>query len=100
MSGKIWSGIAANMACDGSIQAHFPRLGVVPLRVALIGAEQPWVGAFSRRVMELNFAEDREINQPEVMAGILSDLGLPGSAIVEEAQSEATKARLREQTDR
>src|SRR5919197_5246977 len=34
----------------------FPRLGVVPARVALLGAEQPWIGAFCRQVMELNFA--------------------------------------------
>jgi 2-hydroxychromene-2-carboxylate isomerase len=24
----------------------FPRLGVLPLRIALLGADQPWIGAF------------------------------------------------------
>ena len=42
----------------------FPRLGVLPSRVALLGANQPWIGAFCRRVMELNFALDQDINQP------------------------------------
>ena len=77
----------------------FPRLGVLPLRIVLLGAEQPWVGAFSRRVMELNFALDQDINQPEQMAPILSDLRLPTVDILAEAQSDPIKTRLREQTD-
>ena len=77
----------------------FPRLGVLPLRIVLLGAEQPWVGAFCRKVMELNFAHDRDINHPEQMAPILTELGLPGSDIIQQAQSEPIKARLREQTD-
>ncbi|MHB8815205.1 MAG: DsbA family protein [Steroidobacteraceae bacterium] len=77
----------------------FPRLGVLPLRIVLLGAEQPWVGAFSRRVMELNFALDRDINQPDAMAPILRELRLPTADILAEAQSDPIKTRLREQTD-
>src|SRR5271157_4601029 len=60
----------------------FPRLGVLPLRVALLGAEHPWIGAFCRQVMELNFVLDEDINQPERLAPILTELGLPASAIL------------------
>jgi 2-hydroxychromene-2-carboxylate isomerase len=77
----------------------FPRLGVLPLRIVLLGAQQPWVGAFSRKVMELNFALDQDINHPDQMAPILTGLGLPSSDILEQAQSEPIKTRLREQTD-
>jgi len=77
----------------------FPRLGVLPLRIVLLGAEQPWVGAFCRKVMELNFALDQDINHPDQIAPILTELGLPSSDILEHAQSEPIKARLREQTD-
>ena len=35
----------------------FPRLGVLPLRVVLSAAEEPWIPAFSRKVMELNFCK-------------------------------------------
>ena len=77
----------------------FPRLGVLPLRIVLLGAEQPWVGAFCRKVMELNFVRDQDINQPEQMASVLAELGLPSSDILQQAQSEPIKARLREQTD-
>ena len=59
--------------------SKFPRLGVLPLRVALLGAERPWIGAFCRQVMELNWALDQDINQPEPLARILAELGLPAA---------------------
>jgi 2-hydroxychromene-2-carboxylate isomerase len=77
----------------------FPRLGVLPLRVALLGAERPWIGAFCRQVMELNWALDQDINQPEPLARILVALGLPAAAILDQAQAEPTKTLLREQTE-
>jgi 2-hydroxychromene-2-carboxylate isomerase len=77
----------------------FPRLAVLPMRVALLGAEQPWMGAFCRRVMELNFVLDRDINQPEPVAAILTDLNLPASDILAQAQAEPAKTRLRQQTE-
>ena len=77
----------------------FPRLGVLPLRIALVGIEEPWIGAFCRRVMELNFALDQDINQSERLAPILTELGLPAATILAEAQAEPTKIRLREQTE-
>jgi 2-hydroxychromene-2-carboxylate isomerase len=77
----------------------FPRLGVLPLRVALLGADQPWIGAFCRRVMELNFVLDQDINHPERLAPILMDLNLPASDILDQAQAEPTKTKLREQTE-
>jgi 2-hydroxychromene-2-carboxylate isomerase len=77
----------------------FPRLGVLPLRIVLLGADQPWIGAFARRVMELNFALDQDINQPEQIAPILGQLRLPAAEILAEAQSDSIKARLRQETD-
>jgi 2-hydroxychromene-2-carboxylate isomerase len=77
----------------------FPRLCVLPLRIVLLAAGQPWIGAFCRKVMELNFALDQDINHPEQMASVLTELGLPSSDVLQQAQSEPIKARLREQTD-
>jgi 2-hydroxychromene-2-carboxylate isomerase len=77
----------------------FPRLGVLPARIALLGAEQPWIGAFGREVMELNFALDKDINQLDRMAGILTELGHPTADILDRAQAEPAKKLLREQTD-
>ncbi len=77
----------------------FPRLGVLPLRVALLGVEKPWIGAFCRQVMELNFVLDEDINQPDRLARILLELGLPAADILDQAQTEPTKTLLREQTE-
>ena len=77
----------------------FPRLGVLPLRIVLLGAEQPWVAAFCRKVMELNFVHDRDINQAAAIAPLLAELGLPAADILAQAQSEPIKAQLRAQTD-
>lgn len=76
----------------------FPRTSLLPLRVALVGAEQDWMGAYCRRIMSINFAEDRDIDAPDVVAEALDGLGLPVQQIIDEAQSDANKLKLREQT--
>ena len=75
----------------------FPRLGVLPSRVALLGASEPWIGAFCRRVMELVL--DQDINQPDQLTPILAELGLPVADILDQSRQETTKLRLREQTE-
>jgi 2-hydroxychromene-2-carboxylate isomerase len=77
----------------------FPRLSMLPARVALLGAEEPWIGAFSRRVMELNFVHDEDINKADRLIPILTELGLPAAEILEQAQTDFAKTRLREQTE-
>jgi 2-hydroxychromene-2-carboxylate isomerase len=77
----------------------FPRNAVLPLRVALLGAEQPWVGAFNQRVMQLNFAEDREINDGDIISTILLELGLPADQLIAQALSDSNKLALRAQTE-
>ena len=78
---------------------QFPRLAVRPLRIMLVGKDQPWAGEFARRVMLRNFHLDLEIQSSEAMAAILVELDLPASDILERAESDAIKTRLREQTD-
>ena len=77
----------------------FPRLGVLPLRIALLGVDEPWIGAFCRKVMELNFVRDQDINQPEQMVPIVAELGLSTLGLTERAQSEPIKTWLRDQTE-
>lgn len=81
--------------------ATFPHLAVLPLRVALIGAEMPWVGEFSRRIMMLNFASelDHDINSDAVVGEVLDRMGLPARALIAEACSQPIKQRLKEQTE-
>lgn len=77
----------------------FPRPALLPTRVALLGATQPWVGEFCRRVMVRNFVTDRDIDTAQSVADILAALDLPAEEIIREAQAEPNKLRLREQTE-
>jgi len=82
-----------------SMPSVFPRLSVLPARVALIGAGEDWIDPFCRNVFELNFVKDRDINDPVAIAGILTSLGLDASDLLERAQAEPVKSDLRKQTD-
>ncbi|GAB2314388.1 DsbA family protein [Stenotrophomonas geniculata] len=77
----------------------FPRLSLLAARVALYGAGQAWIGAFCRQVMTLNFAEDRDIADPQLINEVLSGLGLDAPAIIAAALSEQNKQALRAQTE-
>jgi 2-hydroxychromene-2-carboxylate isomerase len=77
----------------------FPRSGVLPMRVALVGADQPWIGEYCRRVMMLNFAYDQDIDNVQAVSEVLKGMGLPAGDIITEATAELNKLRLREQTE-
>lgn len=77
----------------------FPRAALLAMRVALLGAEREWIGGFSRKIMQLNFADDRDIGSIDVVKSALDELGLPTQEIIAEAQSDANKLRLRTQTE-
>lgn len=82
------------------VPSRFPRNGLLAARVALTGADEGWIGDFSRAVMTANFAEDREISDLAVIRGILEDLRLDADAILERAHAPEIKEALRRQTDR
>jgi len=97
-----WRDMARQCAKYGipwRMPTEFPRLGVLPLRIMLVAEGQPWAGEFARRVMLRNFHLDQEIQSKDAMTSILFDLGLPAAEIIAAATSDATKARLREQTE-
>lgn len=77
----------------------FPRTALLPMRVAILGAEQDWMGAYCRSIMSLNFSKDCDIDSPDVVVNVLDQLGLPSREILEAAQSDANKLELREQTE-
>jgi 2-hydroxychromene-2-carboxylate isomerase len=77
----------------------FPRRALLPSRVALLGAAEPWIGEFCRRIMLLNFAKDSDIDSPEAVGEVLKKLELPAAQIIRDAQSEQNKLKLREQTE-
>jgi len=85
-------GLAFNMP------STFPRSALLPARVALLGAGEPWIGEFCRRVMLQNFVDDLDIDDPANTRRALDRLVPDPDAVMQAAQSAANKARLREQT--
>jgi 2-hydroxychromene-2-carboxylate isomerase len=78
----------------------FPRNGLLPARVAMIGAEQDWGPTFTRAIYHANFAEDRDIADLAVIESVLHELNLPAEQILEQAQSAQNKEALKHQTAR
>ena len=77
----------------------FPRAALLAMRVAVLGANEPWIGAWCRKIMQLNFVDDRDIGSIDVVKEALDALGLPATSVIDAAQSDANKLRLREQTE-
>lgn len=82
--------------------SRFPRNSLLAARVACLAKEEarPWLPEFTRMVYRANFAEDREIADPEEIGSMLVSLGEPGSEVIERAQTDENKQRLRSQTAR
>jgi 2-hydroxychromene-2-carboxylate isomerase len=73
----------------------FPRNSVLAARAALTSAGQPWEGEFIRSVFRANFAQDREIAEPAVIAELLSRCGADVAATLAVAASQPVKDALR-----
>lgn len=76
----------------------FPRNALLAARVALQGEDAPWLAGFCERLMLANFADDREIGDEALIAGILDELGAGCAAIIAAARTDACKAALRART--
>ncbi len=80
--------------------SEFPRGSLLAARIATASQDAPWVPAFLRRVYRANFGEDRAIGEPEVIAELLTELGLDAAKLIAHGQTTAAKQALKEQTDR
>ncbi|WP_201859317.1 2-hydroxychromene-2-carboxylate isomerase [Microvirga soli] len=77
----------------------FPQNGLLPARIALVGADQPWGPAFTKAVYRAEFGEGRAISNPAVIRDVLVRLGLDADGILALAGTEANKAALKSQTE-
>lgn len=99
-SGYIWQDMIRQSRKHGlrwRQPSVFPRQTALALRIALLASNRPWIGAFSRKVMELNFTLDEEIDSSAQLLPVLGGLGLPACEILAEAQSEATRLMVLKQ---
>jgi len=89
---------AAKYGLEFNMPSVFPRSAILPMRVALLAANEPWIGSFCKRVMLQNFVHDLDINHPDNVRQALDGLVSDPGAFMQAAQGDDIKARLREQT--
>ena len=97
----MWRDLERSCAAQGIPLRHpgrFPRNGIVAARIVARFEEEPWIPAFVRGIYTANFAEDREISDPAVVASVLEAVGQPAS-VAGAADTEEAKARLRARSD-
>jgi 2-hydroxychromene-2-carboxylate isomerase len=80
--------------------SRFPQNTVLPVRVALLGRDEPWMPSFCRAMARANFAEDRDISSVETVTEVLHALALPAADVLARLQSPEEKPRLRAQVQR
>lgn len=78
----------------------FPRMSVLPARIALLGQDEPWCRDFCVAVFRANFQHDEDIQSEDVVHVLLNGLSLDADALIARAKSEAAKEALRRQVDR
>lgn len=79
--------------------SQFPRNGLLASRVACFYHDAPWLPAFTRAVYRANFAVDADISDAAVVGECIADAGADPDEVLGQAQSDASKRKLREQTD-
>jgi 2-hydroxychromene-2-carboxylate isomerase len=77
----------------------FPQHSLLAARVALVALAQDWGDAFCRAVFRAEFGEGRRIDDPAVIGALLAELKVEPAAALAAAQSDAAKAKLRNETE-
>jgi 2-hydroxychromene-2-carboxylate isomerase len=91
--------LCADLALRFHLPQPFPQNSLVASRVALVALEEGWGEDFSRAVYLAQFAEGRQIAEPQVMAEIIAGLGRDATAALARARADDIKAKLRATTD-
>jgi 2-hydroxychromene-2-carboxylate isomerase len=76
----------------------FPRNGLLAARIAILAEVEGWCPDWTRAVFAANFAQDADIAETSVLAGLLEVLGQDAGRVLGEADTAANKERLRAQT--
>ena len=73
----------------------FPQPSLLAARIAACGTSEPWGEDFVRAVYRAEFADGRQIGEPDVITAILDELRIDAASVWIRAQSAANKALLR-----
>lgn len=77
----------------------FPRKSLLAARIACLCQDEAWLPTFVLALYRANFVDDQDIANPELIQAILDALGQSGKELLEQAQADGTKQKLREQTE-
>ena len=75
----------------------FPQNTLLAARVAVAGLEEGWGEEFSRRVYRAQFAEGRQVGDPQVIGEIVNGLGQNGAAALVRAGGDDIKRKAARQ---
>ena len=90
--------ISADLGLPFRRPSQFPRNGLLAARIVCTDEAGAWVPEFVRRVYAANFAEDRDIADPEVLLDRLQGLLSDPNATLAAAHEETAKRLLRRNT--
>ena len=79
--------------------SKFPRNGLRPARIICAHPGAAWIPNFTRAVFTAGFAEDKDIGEREVIAGLLRSLGQDAETLIAAGESQRGKDLLRQQTE-
>jgi 2-hydroxychromene-2-carboxylate isomerase len=98
----MWRDLArlcADLALPFRQPDPFPQSSLLASRVALVGLDHAWGETFCRAVFHAEFAEGRRIDDVAVIDDILTGCTNDQAAVLDAAQSDGNKLRLRQQTE-
>jgi 2-hydroxychromene-2-carboxylate isomerase len=81
------------------LPAPFPQNTLLAARVAVAGFDQGWGEEFTRAVYRAQFAEGRNVGDPQVIGAIVNGLGQNGAAALVRAGGDDVKQKLRAATE-
>jgi 2-hydroxychromene-2-carboxylate isomerase len=77
----------------------FPRSGLLAARIAIAAEGEAWVPRFVAAVYQANFANDRDITDRRVIAGLLEGVGQPAADVLALTDTAPVKEALRRRTE-
>ena len=97
-----WRDLARQSAKYGlpfKAPANFPPNSLAAVRIGLHLRDNDQVGPFSRALFAATFGEGRTMSDADVLASVLTGLGIDAGRAIAESQSPGVKARLRAETE-
>jgi 2-hydroxychromene-2-carboxylate isomerase len=90
--------ICADLAIPFVRPDPFPQNSLLAARVALVGLRESWGEEFCLEVFRSQFGEGQRIDTADATSKILARLGVAPEPVLKTAQSDGSKAALRDQT--